>query len=145
MSAFITITDHGIITATQEILKTVGDKRLGSWIRWAIGEQADEFVEFVQTRYLSGQKMKVRSGQTRDHIGAWLQKKVNGKKSFSFLIRPGVGIPGLQNYLERWTGTSREFMIPAWRDFGENARITRYVDMNLSKMLAKVQKEMDKG
>ena len=74
----------------------------------------------------------------------WLQKKMNGKKSLTFLIRPGVGITGLQNYLERWTGTRREFMLPAWRNFGAETRVARYVDQNISEMLAKVQKEMDK-
>lgn len=142
-NSFLTITDNGTISMTQETLKTIGDKRLGAWVRWAIGEQSDEFVDFVKSNYLSGQSLKIITGETRDHVGAWLQRKTKGKKSNTFLIRPGVRIHGLQNYIEKWTGTKHEFMKPAFMQFGSDARITRYVDMNLTKMFDKVQKEMD--
>ena len=141
MSDFLAITDKGTIEATSEKLKAIGETRLMAWIRWSLGEESDSFVDFVKAGYLSGQRLKVLTGETRDHVGAWMQKKNRGKRESVFVIRPGKGIPGLQNYLERWTGTEHEFMRPAFAAFGAESKIIRAVEANIEKMIRKVEDE----
>lgn len=141
MSDSLSITDKGTIEATSEKLEAIGDKRLMAWIRWSIGDESDKFVSFVKRDYVSGQRLGVITGETRRHIGAWMQKKSHGKKESVFVIRPGKGIKGLQNYLERWTGTKHEFMRPAFVAFGAEYQITKAVEANLDKMLKKVEDE----
>ena len=141
MNEFLSITDNGTIEAVAEKLEAIGEDRLISWVRWSLGEQSDEFVDYVRKTRLSGQSMKVLTGETRDHIGAWMQRKLRGKKESVFVIRPGKGIDGLQNYLERWTGTKHEFMRPAFAAFGAENRIARAVESNIEKMIRTVEYE----
>ena len=138
----IGLDDGGTIRKQKKRLKAVGDERLASWIRYAVGEDVDSFVDFVKSNYLSGQRMDVVTGETRDSVAGWLQNKLAGKRNaMVFLIRPGVGIHGMLNYLERFVGTSREFMRPAWRAFGQEGRIARDVDDNLERQLERFNKE----
>lgn len=142
MSEFLSITDKGTISAASEKLEAIGEDRLMAWIRWSLGDESDTFVEFVRKGYLSGQRLNVLTGETREHVGAWMQKRLKGKKQTVFLIRPGKGIlPGLQNYLERWTGTRHEFMRPAFDAFGGEYKITQAVEANLDRMIRKVNDE----
>ena len=112
-----------------------------AWVRWSLGEESDTFVAFVRKNYLSGQRLYVITGETRDHVGAWMQKKLKGKRQSVFVIRPGKGINGLQNYLERWTGTRHEFMRPAFAAFGSEAKIARAIEENIGRMIRKVDDE----
>lgn len=141
MSDFLSISDNGTIKATSEKLEAIGESRLMAWVRWSLGEESDTFVDFVKENYLSGQRLDVITGETRDHVGAWMQKKLRGKRQSVFVIRPGKGINGLQNYLERWTGTRHEFMRPAFAAFGSEAKITEAVAENIDKMVRKVNDE----
>ena len=139
--SLLNIDDKGTISATRDKLQGVGDERLIAWIRWSLGAQSDEFVDYVRNYFLSGQRLNAITGTTRDHVDAWLQKKTKGKKNQVFLIRPGVGIDGMQNYLERWTGTRHEFMRPAFRMFSAGNRISRRVEENIARQLRKVENE----
>ena len=141
MSNFLSISDNGTIKATSEKLEAIGESRLMAWVRWSLGEESDTFVAFVRKNYLSGQRLYVITGETRDHVGAWMQKKLKGKRQSVFVIRPGKGINGLQNYLERWTGTRHEFMRPAFAAFGSEAKIARAIEENIGRMIRKVDDE----
>lgn len=141
MSDFLSISDNGTIKATSGKLEAIGESRLMAWVRWALGAESDEFVDFVRKNYLSGQSLDVVTGETRSHVGAWMQKKLMGKLQTTFVIRPGKGINGLQNYLERWTGTKHEFMRPAFAAFGAENQIARAVEENISNQLRKVENE----
>ena len=141
MSNFLSISDNGTIKATSEKLEAIGESRLMAWVRWSLGEESDTFVDFVRKNYLSGQRLDVITGETRDHVGAWMQKKLKGKRQSVFVIRPGKGINGLQNYLERWTGTRHEFMRPAFAAFGSEAKIARAIEENIGRMIRKVDDE----
>lgn len=138
----IRVDDKGTIAKARKRLEAVGKKRLEAWVRYAMGEQTDEFVAFIKANYLSGQRMSVVTGETREHVGGWLQRKLRGKRGvLTYLIRPGVGISGLQNYLERYVGTRHEFMGPAWQAFGQEARFARAVDNNLMVQVEKYDEE----
>ena len=141
MSDFLSITDNGTIQLASEKLEAIGGNRLMSWVRWSLGEQSDEFVDYVRKTRLSGQSMNVITGETREHVGAWMQKKLRGKRQSVFVIRPGKGINGLQNYLERWTGTKHEFMRPAFAQFSAGDRIAKYVERNIQRQIEKVEHE----
>lgn len=135
------IQDDGTIRAARAALSAVGSRRLGAWVRWAVGEESDEFVSYVRTNWLSGQAMNVVTGETRDHVGAYFQKTSGRRRLQTWVIRPGVGIPGTQNYLEKWVGTRLEFMRPAFEAFGSENRIRRAVETNIGLMLDRVEKE----
>lgn len=141
MSDFLSITDNGTIQAVSDKLLGISQDRLMAWVKWALGSESDDFVDFIRKNYLSGQSLDVVTGETRSHVGAWMQKKLRGKHQTTFVIRPGKDIDGLQNYLERWTGTRHEFMRPAFAAFGAEAQITRAVEANISNQLRKVESE----
>ncbi len=138
---FLSITDKGTIKVVSDKLEAIGEARLMAWVRWSLGEESDTFVDYVRSNFLSGQKLNVITGETRSHVGAWMQKKLRGKRQSVFVIRPGKGIDGLQNYLERWTGTRHEFMRPAFDAFGGESQIARSVEENISRQLRKVENE----
>lgn len=141
MSGFLSITSGGSIAVAQEKLAAIGHERLQSWVQWSLGDISDDFIAHVRTHYLSGQRLNVVSGQTRDHIGAWIQRKVNGRRAGVNVIRPGKGIDGLQNYLERWTGTRHEFMRPAFESFGAGREVTRQIEENIARQIRRVENE----
>lgn len=135
MSDFITLDDGGTIGMTKNAFEQIGDEKLGIWVRWATGYEADKLVKFIQQNYVSGQRIQKITGEVHDHIGAWLQKKSNGKRLMVEVIRPGKGIQGTHNFIGRWTGTEHEFMQPAFRAFGGTARFANAIRDNVEKMM----------
>lgn len=124
----------------KKLSKTIGSinkERLSTWVRFGAREAAEQYTQYVKFGWLSGKALDVRTGKTRDSVRPWTNKK---KQIF---VRPGVGIPGSLNYLGRWTGTSREFMRPSFRAFGEG-RVSSIVDRNIDRMLDVVAKEAQK-
>ncbi|MFW6231848.1 MAG: hypothetical protein ACOC37_02225 [Spirochaetota bacterium] len=77
---------------------------------------ADEYASFVRERYLSGQKLSVRTGLTRRSTRFFKQR--NGV----FGVRPGSGVRGRLNYLVRYERGKRAFMRPSWRAFRSRKR-----------------------
>ena len=147
MSDFLSLNDNGTIDAAEGAFEVLGMKRLGAWVQYSIASEADRFVTFTRINSLTVQRLRVVTGETRDHFGAWLAQKANGRKGSVHVIRPGKGIPGRQNYIAKWTGTKHEFVIPSFREFGGEARFARSVDDNLVKMGNSFLHEMmrDKG
>lgn len=83
-----------------------------------IGDEAHTFASYVKANYLSGQKLNVITGATKDSVKTWFEKK---KKTW--VIRPGVGYVGMLNYLNKWYGTKHEFMRPAFRSYIRGGRL----------------------
>ena len=83
MSDFLSITDNGTIQTVSDKLLGISQDRLLAWIKWALGAESDEFVDFVKKNYLSGQSLGVITGETKSHVGAWRQKKYRGRESES--------------------------------------------------------------
>ena len=127
------------------MLKGISEDRLDAWVDYSFYDEAFALSDFIKRQFLSGQKMKVRpddkrrSGvpHTRDRV---LPYKYKSKKEHTIVLRPGVGIPGMQNYLVRYVGTAHEFMKPAFEAFGGRLRIEKAVRENVENMLKKVQK-----
>ena len=138
----VTLDDNGTIRLVRQKLEGIADRRLDAWIRWSLGDSSDSFIAHVRSNYLSGQRLAVVTGETRSHVGAWMQKRLGADRHANiFVIRPGKGIPGMQNYLERWTGTRHEFMKPAFASFGGERQVARQVETNIERMLGKVERE----
>lgn len=151
MIPMFAITDNRRISEVMEKLKDVSDNRLIAWVNWALGNQADKLAEHIKDNYVSGQKINVITGETRNSIAAWAQKRSKRKNDNApvFFVRPGViglngqkPIPGMLNYIGRWTGTSHEFMRPAYKTFGGEAYIARMVEGNIIKQCDKLEKEL---
>jgi|GEM_PF-5799290 len=131
------------------ISMTITRKRLGDLDRFADRDVekmsaritdlwAENFADFVRRNELSGQALKVVSGETRTSVGFY---KLKDSKA-SFAVRPGKGIPGHLNYLAGMqrgmlAGRGRKvvirpkpFMRPgfvAWKATGEPRRIKEAV------------------
>ena len=150
-SQMFSITDNRRIAEVAEKLKDVSDNRLVAWVNWALGDQADKLAEHIKVNYVSGQRINVITGETRNSIAAWSQRRSRRKNDDSpvFFVRPGIiglngqkPIAGLLNYIGRWTGTKHEFMVPAYKTFGGEAYIARMVEGNIIKQCDKLEKEL---
>ena len=151
MTEMFSITDNRRISEVMEKLKDVSDNRLVAWVNWALGEQADKLAEHIKANYVSGQRINVITGETKNSIAVWLQRKSRRKNpdAPTYLVRPGVigldgkkPINGMLNYIGRWTGTKHEFMKPAYKTFGGEAYIARMVEGNIIKQCDKLKKEL---
>lgn len=90
-------------------------KRFTDWLAksqdFITGEISLEYAEFVKKNYLSGQVLKVISGKTRGSV------KFAKMRKGRFLVRPGVGISGMLNYLSKFELGNKPFMGPSAREF----------------------------
>lgn len=128
------------IDGQADILAQISSDRLKAWVQYGESKSADEFADYVKSTKLTGNPMHRITGELYGSIGAARQKQ--GKYRGMLIIRPGVGINGCLNYLNKWVGTRLEFMAPAAREFSQSGRIRRNVNDNISRMLDKVAKEM---
>lgn len=87
-------------------------KALPNVSNFIAAEVSEEYAEFVRTGYLSGQRLAVRTGETRSSL-----KFFKTYKAGVFGVRPGVGIRGRLNYLARFERGGRAFMGPSYRAF----------------------------
>lgn len=142
MSEFLSANDNGTIDAVKGAFEAIGKDRLALWVRWAVGQESDKLIKFIRENYVSGQRIDVITGEIRDHIGTWIQRKRNGKSVVVQVIRPGKGIQGTHNFVGRWTGTWHEFMAPALADFGGSARFVKAINENIVKMGNKTLEEL---
>jgi len=83
---------------------------------FAASKIAKEYAEFVRTKYLSGQKLRAMTGETRRSVKFF--KLQNG----TFGVRPGSGIAGRLNYLYKFERGGRAFMGPSRRAFKRGGR-----------------------
>ncbi len=137
MSNFLTITDNGTITLTAKELTEISEEKLYKWIRYSINAEADELRSYIVRNWASGRTFTERTGLTREHIGVYQLFKRNRKKETITVVRPGKGVSGMQNWIEKWTGTRFEFMRPAFQAFGIEKRLAQSAEENLSRMIAK--------
>lgn len=151
MTPMFAITDNRRIAEVMEKLKDVSDRRFVAWVNYELGDQADKLAEHIKVNYVSGQRINVITGETKNSIAAWSQRKSRRKNpdAPTYLVRPGVigldgkkPINGLLNYIGRWAGTKHEFMMPAYKTFGGEAYIARMVEGNIIKQCDKLEKEL---
>ena len=145
------ITDNRRIAEVMEKLKDVSDRRFVAWVNYELGDQTDKLAEHIKVNYVSGQRINVITGETKNSIAAWSQRKSRRKNpdAPTYLVRPGVigldgkkPINGLLNYIGRWAGTKHEFMMPAYKTFGGEAYIARMVEGNIIRQCDKLEKEL---
>lgn len=105
-------------------------KHLAGWITTATGDIAKEAGDFIKSYYLNGQALEKRTGLTYRSV-----KQFYVKRESAWYLRPGVGVPGSQNYLARWIGTEKEFMQPGFERYVASRdvpmRIVRKVEAKL--------------
>lgn len=142
--SFVNVTSNASEVADH--LENVSQRRLNAWVYYALNDEAWDFARHVRDQWLNGRAMNRRTGETADSVLPWSPVRRKSQMSLSqrvgsVYVRPGVGIQGSLNYLNRYVGTSREFMIPAFQRWQANGRITKAVDDNIDKMLKKVASE----
>lgn len=128
------------IQKQSEELALIASDRLYAWIAYGERKSADEFAVYVKDTKLSGNPVHNRTGELFRSVGA--STPTRGKYKNKHIVRPGVGISGCLNYLNRWVGTPLEFMAPAAREFSASGKIQRNVSENIENMLEKAAKEM---
>ena len=139
------------IEEVREKLEQLGEHRLAAWVRWALSNESDKLVAYIKERFLSGQKLNVITGETRNSVAAWAQKANRRRKASSpvYFVRPGIialdgskPIPGTLNYIAKWAGTKHEFMHPAFAAFGGEMYIQKKVEANLLNQVEKMEKSL---
>lgn len=104
-------------------------KELPSWGNFAANQIAEEYAQFVRENYLSGQVLRVQTGETRSSV------KFAKMKNGVFAVRPGFGIPGRLNYLLRFERGGRSIMGASWRAFRRLGAHRRIRDRVIAAML----------
>lgn len=99
-------------------------KHLAGWLSSAVGDKAHEYRDFVKSTF--NQYLTNRTGKTVDSIQAWMPKKNRRRNKSEWLIRPGVEIPGMLNYLFIWCGTSKDFMNGSFSAWKPGANVVEY-------------------
>ena len=92
MTETFSISDNRRIAEVMEKLKDVSDNRLVAWVNWALGNQVDKLAEHIKVNYVSGQRINVITGETKNSIAAWAQRRSRRKNDDSpvFFVRPGI-------------------------------------------------------
>lgn len=130
------------IRRMRDDLKVISDNRLASWVRFGQRDAADEFASYVRRTKMHGNPMRFVTGETDASIKSGTMKR--GLFKGMTIVRPGFGIDGCLNYLNKWVGTNLEFMRPASDEFNAMNRVEQIQKMNIDKMLEKVSREMSK-
>lgn len=133
----ISLSGRESVLRKRDELQGIADARLMAWLRYSVREMGGEVAEAAKTGWLSGQALNVVTGTTREHV-AMYRRAVSRSRS-EWVIRPGVGVRGMQNYLGRWAGTAHEFMRPAWDSKGGKARLVRMIEANVARMAGEVR------
>ena len=106
------------------------NKRLPNIYNYILAEIAKDFSNYTRVNYLQGQKMKKRTGLTFNSV------KFFKEKELKMGVRPGVGVKGNLNYLNKFIGTKYEFFKPsvnAYRKSGIPERIAEDIIRNIIK------------
>lgn len=108
-----------------ETIKKLNEK-YPAYVTMAIGDLSHSLADSIRSKFLHGKALDLITGQTEESVKAFYEKR-----SKSWFVRVGVGIPGSLNYLARWTGTEHEFMAPGFTDFQNNTDIIDYLVKNV--------------
>lgn len=96
---------------------------------------AEDFKKFVQDSIFNNRFFAVITGQTKQAVK--FAKVSNGR----FVVRPGIGVPGMQNYLNLWEKRMRPgmraFMKPSQREYRNSPRRKQIEALILQKSLEK--------
>lgn len=112
---------------------------LPKWISYTLNHDANEFAEYVRTYWISGQRIKVETGETFDTLGPFVpsrKKRRSSTDEIYYSVRPGVGVPGNLNFHGRWAKPAykqfgHEFMRPAFRAFTAGDKVQKDVERNI--------------
>lgn len=128
-----------ITTNAKEIasfLEKVSDVRLEAWIRAAMGKEADSYADYVKECWLSGDPVRMITGELRGSVAPYTPKKrVPGEVSVT--VTKGVNVWGMLNYVAKWNGTSKEFMKPSWLRWQGEKRMGYAIDRVVQEQLSK--------
>lgn len=97
---------------------------------YGLFKSAEDYATYVKNRYLSGQAMKYRTGELYKSV-KYLK---DSKSTNSYIVMAGVGVTGHLNYLNRYVGTDKEFIRPAFENWESQKRAFKIVEANFNKV-----------
>jgi len=100
-------------------------------LNYLTAEVAHKFADYTKRNYLLGQALHKRTGRTYNSV------KFFKKKNMQMGVRPGVGVRGNLNYLNKWIGTEHEFMAPAARSFQNSGRADKVANFIMRQTIRK--------
>ena len=101
---------------------------------YGLAEASKNYALFVKIGYLTGSAMKKRTGELYKSVKF---QRTKNKPQLSYTISPGVGIRGHLNYLNRYIGTSKEFMEPSFSEWKNRRMINQILEANFEKVAKK--------
>ena len=104
---------------------------LGPTFNYITAEVSKRLANFTKVNYLMGQKLNRKTGETFQSV------KFFKLKNFVMGVKPGVGVRGSLNYLNKWIGTDKEFMAPALKQFEDSRRAEKIMKQIIAKRTAK--------
>lgn len=98
-------------------------------MNWITSEVALSVSDYYKSKELSGQVLNRVTGQT------YRSTKFYKKSDMKFGIRPGVGVPGNLNYLNKWVGTSRQVGVKTYKTWKGQKRASKLASKLLDRTL----------
>lgn len=98
-------------------------------LNYATAEVAKRFADYTKRNYLLGQSLNRVTGETYNSVKFFKQKEMQ------MGVRPGVGIRGSLNYLNKYIGTSKEFMKPSSNEFKTSGRAEKVLKFILNQTI----------
>ena len=97
---------------------------------YGLYKSAEDYATYVKEKYLSGQAMNYRTGELYKSV-KYLK---DSEMTHSYVVMAGVGIAGHLNYLNRYVGTNKEFIKPAFKDWQSQKRAFNIMESNFDKI-----------
>lgn len=97
---------------------------------YGLYKSAEDYATYVKNNYLTGQAMKNRTGELYKSVKYLKDNKMTN----SYIVMAGVGVTGHLNYLNRYVGTKKEFIKPAFKDWESQKRAFNIIEANFNKV-----------
>lgn len=98
---------------------------------YGLAEATKDFAETTKVNYLKGQAMKKVTGELYDSV-KFLRTK--NRPELSYTATAGVGVKGHLNYLNKYVGTSKEFIQPSFKAWKNRKAINKILEANFDKI-----------
>ena len=99
----------------------------GPTMNYITAEVAKKYADYTKVNYLMGQALKRQTGETFQSL------KFFKMKNLKMGVKPGVGIRGSLNYLNKWIGTDKDFMKPSLAKFENSRRPEKIIKFIIAK------------
>lgn len=98
---------------------------------YGLAEASKNYAFYVKIGYLTGNPMGKRTGELFKSVKF---TRTKNRPNLSYTVKPGVGVKGHLNYLNRYIGTEKEFMEPSFKEWKNRKLINQILEANFEKI-----------